>query len=97
VGRVVIGIAAIFYGIENSLHTANVPGSPGRTTDAPVDSGAPAHWLSDGRKSCGCRVYILLDQTRIAATYLGMDCAAGRVHLWSDSDRGAVPTHRRQS
>ncbi|HSY66648.1 MAG TPA: hypothetical protein VK829_18805, partial [Terriglobales bacterium] len=42
VGRVVIGIAAIFYGIENSLHTANVPGVP---LEKLMPAWIPAHLL----------------------------------------------------
>jgi hypothetical protein len=55
VGRVLIAIAAIFFGVEHFLHPANMPRSAARKTDACVDSGAPAHWLSDGRNSSGCR------------------------------------------
>ena len=52
VGRVLIAIAAIFFGVEHFLHPLGMPGSPARKTDARVDSGAPAHRLSDGRNSC---------------------------------------------
>ncbi len=72
VGRVIIGIAAIFYGIENSLHTANVPGVP---LEKLMPAWIPAHlligWLT-GAILVAAGVCILLDKkTRMAATYLG--------------------------
>jgi uncharacterized membrane protein YphA (DoxX/SURF4 family) len=72
VGRVIIGIAAIFYGIENSLHTANVPGVP---LEKLMPTWIPAHlligWLT-GAILVVAGVCILLNKkTRMAATYLG--------------------------
>ena len=72
VGRVAIGIAAIFYGIENSLHTANVPGVP---LEKLMPAWIPAHlligWVT-GAILAVAGVCILLDKkTRMAATYLG--------------------------
>ena len=72
VGRVIIGIAAIFYGIENSLHTANVPGVP---LEKLMPAWIPAHlligWLT-GAILFVAGICILLDKkTRMAATYLG--------------------------
>ena len=72
VGRVIIGIAAIFYGIENSLHTTNVPGVP---LEKLMPTWIPAHlligWLT-GAILVAAGVCILLDKkTRMAATYLG--------------------------
>ncbi len=72
VGRVIIGIATIFYGIENSLHTANVPGVP---LEKLMPAWIPAHlligWLT-GAILVVAGVCILLDKkTRMAATYLG--------------------------
>ena len=72
VGRVIIGIAAIFYGIENSLHTANVPGVP---LEKLMPAWIPAHLLIGcltGAILVVAGVCILLDKkTRMAATYLG--------------------------
>jgi hypothetical protein len=72
VGRVIIGIAAIFYGIENSLHTANVPGVP---LEKLMPAWIPAHLLIGyltGAILFVAGVCILLDKkTRMAATYLG--------------------------
>jgi hypothetical protein len=72
VGRVIIGLAAIFYGIENFLHTANVPGVPlGKLMPAWI----PAHLLIGyltGAILVVAGVCILLAKnTRMAATYLG--------------------------
>jgi hypothetical protein len=72
VGRVVIGVAAVFYGIENSLHTANVPGVP---LEKLMPAWIPAHlligWLT-GAILFVAGICILLDKkTRMAATYLG--------------------------
>jgi len=69
---VIIGIAAIFYGIENSLHTTNVPGVP---LEKLMPTWIPAHlligWLT-GAILVAAGVCILLNQkTRMAATYLG--------------------------
>jgi len=72
VGRVIIGIAAIFYGIENSLHTANVPGVP---LEKLMPAWIPAHLLIGcltGAILVVAGICILLDKkTRMAATYLG--------------------------
>ena len=72
VGRVIIGIAAIFYGIENSLHTTNVPGVP---LEKLMPTWIPAHliigWLT-GAILVAAGVCILLNKkARMAATYLG--------------------------
>jgi uncharacterized membrane protein YphA (DoxX/SURF4 family) len=72
VGRVIIGITAIFYGIENFLHTTNVPGVP---LEKLMPAWIPAHlligWLT-GAILFVAGVCILLDKkTRMAATYLG--------------------------
>jgi len=72
VGRVIIGIAAIFFGIENFLHTANVPGVP---LEKLMPAWIPAHlligWLT-GAILVVAGVCILLNKkTRMAATYLG--------------------------
>ena len=72
VGRLIIGIAAIFYGIEHFLHPVNVPG-------VPLEKLMPV-WIP-GRMLIGyltgaillvAGVCILLGKkTRMAATYLG--------------------------
>ncbi len=72
VGRVLIAIAAIFYGVENFLHTANVPGVP---LEKLLPAWIPAHqligWLT-GAILFAAGIAILLDKkTRAASTYLG--------------------------
>jgi len=72
VGRVIIGIAAIFYGIENSLHTANVPGVP---LEKLMPVWIPAHlligWLTGAILFVAGVCILLNKKTRTAATYLG--------------------------
>jgi hypothetical protein len=64
VGRVVIGIAAIFYGIENLLHPDNVPGVP---LEKVMPAWIPGHLLIGYLTG----VILLAKKTRMAATYLG--------------------------
>ena len=72
VGRVLAGIAAIFYGIENSLHTANVPGVP---LEKLMPAWIPAHlligWLTGAILVVAGICILLNKKTRMAATYLG--------------------------
>ena len=72
VGRVLIAMAAIFYGIMNSLHPERVPGVP---LEKLMPAWIPAHlliaWLT-GAILFVAGVSILLNKkTRMAATYLG--------------------------
>jgi hypothetical protein len=72
VGRVIIGVAAIFYGIENSLHTANVPGVP---LEKLMPTWIPAHlligWVTGAILFVAGTCILLNKKTRMAATYLG--------------------------
>jgi uncharacterized membrane protein len=72
VGRVIIGIAAIFYGIEHFLHPMNVPGVP---LEKLMPAWIPGHMLISyvtGAILLIAGVSILLaKKTRMAATYLG--------------------------
>jgi uncharacterized membrane protein YphA (DoxX/SURF4 family) len=72
VGRIVIGIAAIFYGVEHFLHPVNVPG-------VPLEKFMPV-WIPGPRLIAYLTGAILLTagvsillarKTRTAATYLG--------------------------
>jgi uncharacterized membrane protein len=71
-GRVIIGIAAIFYGVEHFLHPANVPGVP---LEKLMPTWIPGHLLISyltGVILLVAGACILLNKkTRIAATYLG--------------------------
>jgi hypothetical protein len=72
VGRVLVGMAATFYGVENFLHPLNVPG-------VPLEMVMPA-WIP-GRLVIGYVTAVILfvgglcillaKKTRMAATYLG--------------------------
>jgi uncharacterized membrane protein YphA (DoxX/SURF4 family) len=72
VGRVLVAIAAIFFGVENFLHTANVPGVP---LEKLMPVWIPAHLLIGyltGVILFVAGVAILIGRkTRPAATYLG--------------------------
>jgi uncharacterized membrane protein len=72
VGRVLIAIAAIFYGVEHFLHPANVPGVP---LEKLMPAWIPAHLLISyltGAILVIAGTSILLNKkTRMAATYLG--------------------------
>jgi uncharacterized membrane protein YphA (DoxX/SURF4 family) len=72
VGRVLVAIAAIFFGVENFLHTANVPGVP---LEKLMPVWIPAHLLIGyltGVILFVAGVAILIGRkTRLAATYLG--------------------------
>ena len=72
VGRVLIAIAAIFYGVEHFLHPANVPGVP---LEKLTPVWIPGRMLIDyltGAILVIAGTCILLDKkTRTAATYLG--------------------------
>jgi uncharacterized membrane protein YphA (DoxX/SURF4 family) len=72
VGRLLVALAAIFFGVENFLHSANVPG-------VPLEKLVPV-WIP-GRLLIGYLTGVILvvaglaillgKKTRIAATYLG--------------------------
>jgi len=71
-GRIIIGIAAIFYGVEHFLHTANVPGVP---LEKLMPTWIPVHALIADLTGAilvvaGAAI-LLAKKTRMAATYLG--------------------------
>src|SRR5208282_5662623 len=72
VGRIVIGVAAIFYGVEHFLHPVNVPGVP---LEKLMPDWIPARMLISyltGAILAVAGVCILFaKKTRMAATYLG--------------------------
>ncbi|MGO9084958.1 MAG: hypothetical protein ACLQBK_07010 [Candidatus Sulfotelmatobacter sp.] len=71
VGRIVIGIAAIFYGVEHFLHPLNVPGVP---LEKLMPTWIPARALISyltGAILFVAGARILGSKTRTAATYLG--------------------------
>ena len=72
IGRIVIGVAAIFYGVEHFLHPLNVPG-------VPLEKFMPS-WIPGPRLIAYLTGVLLLvagvtillsRKTRMAATYLG--------------------------
>jgi len=71
VGRVLIAIAAIFYGVEHFLHPANVPGVPlEKMTPVWIPGRLFIDYLT-GAFLVVAGVSILLKKTRMAATHLG--------------------------
>jgi uncharacterized membrane protein len=72
VGRVVIGIAAIFYGVEHFLHSANVPGVP---LEKLMPSWIPAHvliaYLTGAILLIAGASILFTSKARSAATYCG--------------------------
>jgi len=72
IGRVVIGIAAIFYGVEHFLHPPNVPGVPlEKLMPEWIPGGMVISCLTGGiLVVCGAGI-LLPKKTRTAARYLG--------------------------
>jgi uncharacterized membrane protein len=72
VGRVVIGIAAILFGVEHFLHPANVPGVP---LEKLMPAWIPGHmvisYLTGAILLVAGASFLLNRKTRMAATYLG--------------------------
>jgi uncharacterized membrane protein len=72
IGRVVIGIAAIFYGIEHFLHPVNVPGVPlEKLMPAWIPGRMPVSYLTGAILLIAGASILLARKTRMAATYLG--------------------------
>ena len=72
VGRVIIGVAAIFYGVEHFLHPHNVPGVP---LEKLIPTWIPAHllisYVTGATLVIAGAAIVLAIKTRMAATYLG--------------------------
>ena len=72
IGRVVIGMAAMFYGVEHFLHPINVPGVPLEKLMPTWIPGRMVISYLTGAFLVVCGAAILLaKKTRTAATYLG--------------------------
>ena len=72
VGRVLIGIAAIFYGVEHFLHPANVPGVPlEKLMPAWIPGRLLISYLTGAILLVAGVSILLAKKTRMAATYLG--------------------------
>jgi uncharacterized membrane protein len=72
IGRVVVGITAIFYGVEHFLHPQQVPGIP---LEKMIPDWIPAHllinYLTGAILLVSGAAILLAKKTRLAATYLG--------------------------
>jgi len=72
VGRVLIGIAAIFFGVQHFLHPANVPGVPlEKLTPACIPGRMLVDYLTGAILLVSGTSILLARKTRMAATYLG--------------------------
>jgi uncharacterized membrane protein len=72
VGRVLVAIAAIFYGVEHFLHPANVPGVPlEKLTPAWIPGGVLIDYVTGAILVVAGVCILLAKKTRMAATYLG--------------------------
>jgi uncharacterized membrane protein len=72
VGRVLIAIAAIFYGVEHFLHPANVPGVPlEKLTPVWIPGRILIDYLTGAILVIAGTCILLDKKTRMAATYLG--------------------------
>jgi len=72
VGCIVIGIAAIFYGVEHFLHPVNVPGVPlEKLMPVWIPARALISYLTGAILFVAGAAILLAKKTRMAATYLG--------------------------
>jgi uncharacterized membrane protein len=72
VGRVVIGIAAMLFGVEHFLHPANVPGVPlEKLLPAWIPDHTVISYLTGAILLVAGVSFLLNRKTRMAATYLG--------------------------
>ena len=88
VGRVLIALAAIFFGVQHFLHPLNVPGVPLAEGPARLDSGARDRGLPDGSDSARVRRGHPRGEEDSSAGHVSRDVdrAAGGVHLRPDAD-----------
>jgi uncharacterized membrane protein len=72
VGRVLVAIAAMFYGVEHFLHPANVPGVPlEKLTPAWIPGRLLIDYMTGAILVVAGVCILLAKKTRMAATYLG--------------------------
>ena len=72
VGRVLIAIAAIFFGVEHLLHPLAVPGVPlAKQMPTWIPARAVIDYLTGAFLIVGGVCFLLARKTRLAATYLG--------------------------
>jgi uncharacterized membrane protein len=72
VGRALVAIAAIFFGVQNLLHPANVPGVPlEKLTPAWIPGRLIVDYVTGAVLLVAGASILLAKKTRMAATYLG--------------------------
>jgi uncharacterized membrane protein len=73
VGRVLIAIAAIFFGVQHFLHPFGVPGVPlAKQMPTWIPARAVIDYLTGAFLIVGGVCFLLARKTRVAATYLGI-------------------------
>ena len=73
VGRVLIAIAAIFFGVQHFLHPFGVPGVPlAKQMPTWIPARAVIDYLTGAFLIVGGICFLLARKTRVAATYLGI-------------------------
>jgi uncharacterized membrane protein len=71
-GRVLIAIAAIFFGVQHFLHPLGVPGVPlAKEMPTWIPARAVIDYLTGAFLIVGGISFLLARKTRVAATYLG--------------------------
>jgi uncharacterized membrane protein len=72
VGRLLVGMAASFFGVQHFLHPANVPGVPlEKLMPAWIPGHLPISYLTGAILLVAGVIILLNKKTRMAATYLG--------------------------
>ena len=72
VGRVLIAIAAIFFGVQHFLHPFGVPGVPlAKQMPTWIPARAVIDYLTGAFLILGGVCFLIARKTRVAATYLG--------------------------
>ena len=72
VGRVLIAIAAIFFGVQHFLHPLGVPGVPlAKQMPTWIPARSVIDYLTGAFLIVGGVCFLLVRKTRVAATYLG--------------------------
>ena len=98
-GRVLIAIAAMFYGVEHFLHPLNAPGVPlQKMMPAWIPGRLLIGYLTGAILLVAGRCILLGKKTRMAATYLGTWIVLlVAFHLWADPDSFRCPTRALRS
>jgi uncharacterized membrane protein len=86
VGRIIIGGAAVVYGVQHFFHPFKGAGCSSGDGDARLDSGQDDHWLRYGHDFGGWRIVYRTRAEDADGGHLSwhMDCASGLHRLFGD-------------